>query len=187
MPFKTPSLYSYSFLKVHLHHFSMIKSHKNVTKQYKSRLFFILLLVGGRVWIRSRIRSRTNNYGSGSRSRKPKNIRIPQIRIRILNIVPEESSSKISRACKYCTNDKAEIKNSHLENLSCRWQPRWWHGIWRDGDQSQVNKAFFNRSPFAPCSIFELWLKVASWSSTFSDRTRVGIHTHVLLIRSKAI
>jgi hypothetical protein len=31
--FFSPSFSAYSFLKVHLHHFSMIKSHKEVTKQ----------------------------------------------------------------------------------------------------------------------------------------------------------
>ncbi len=37
----TLSFYVYSFLKVHLHHSSKIKSHKGVTKQYTSRFFFI--------------------------------------------------------------------------------------------------------------------------------------------------
>jgi hypothetical protein len=49
---KTKSFYAYSFLKVHLHHSSKIKSHKEVTKQYKAMFFFILLLVYGRIQIR---------------------------------------------------------------------------------------------------------------------------------------
>ncbi len=62
------SCYAYSSLKVHLHHSSKIKIHKEVTKQYKTRFFFIfcLLMVGsGSVQI---------NYGSGSR--RPTNIRL---------------------------------------------------------------------------------------------------------------
>ncbi len=51
--FKTPTKNAYSFLKVHLHHSSKIKSHKEVTKQ---------LLVDGRIRIQSQIwiRIRTN-------------------------------------------------------------------------------------------------------------------------------
>jgi hypothetical protein len=37
--------YAHSFLKVHLHHSSKIKSHKEVTNQLKSRAFLIYLLV----------------------------------------------------------------------------------------------------------------------------------------------
>ncbi len=39
--------YAYSFLKVHLHHFSKIKSHKEVTnsRKYTSRSFFIFFLL----------------------------------------------------------------------------------------------------------------------------------------------
>ncbi len=45
---KTKSFYAYSFLKVHLHHSSKIKSHKEVTKQYTSRFssFFCLFMAG---------------------------------------------------------------------------------------------------------------------------------------------
>jgi hypothetical protein len=38
---------TYSFLNIHLHHSSKIKSHKEITKQKKSRFFFIFLLVIG--------------------------------------------------------------------------------------------------------------------------------------------
>ncbi len=46
--------YFYYFLKVHLHDFSKIKSHKEVTKQKESRFFLLFLLDDRR--IRSRIR-----------------------------------------------------------------------------------------------------------------------------------
>jgi hypothetical protein len=37
----------YYFWKVHLHHFSKIKSQKEVTKQQESRVFFLFLLDAG--------------------------------------------------------------------------------------------------------------------------------------------
>jgi hypothetical protein len=49
-----PKIYAISFLKVHLDHSSKIKSHKKVTKQKKSRFFFIFWLVDGRIQIRIR-------------------------------------------------------------------------------------------------------------------------------------
>ncbi len=48
----------YYFLKVLLHHFSKIKSEKEVTKQKKSRLFLLYLLNDRRIRIQSRIRIR---------------------------------------------------------------------------------------------------------------------------------
>ncbi len=48
------SFYAYSFLKVHFHHSSTIKIHKEVRKQEKSRFFLIFSLVNGT------IRTRTN-------------------------------------------------------------------------------------------------------------------------------
>ncbi len=63
-------LYAFSFLKLHLHHSLKIKKSKEVTKQKKSRFFFIFLLVDGRIgsgFVQI-------NYGSGCGSRKPKNI-----------------------------------------------------------------------------------------------------------------
>jgi hypothetical protein len=60
---------AYYILKVLLHHFSKIKSQKNVTKQY------ICLLIEGSGSI-----PLTN--GSGSGSRRPKNMWIRWIRIR---------------------------------------------------------------------------------------------------------
>jgi hypothetical protein len=53
---------AFYFLKVHLHNFSEIKSQKEVTKQQESRFFFLLLL------------DDTIREGSGSGSRRPKNI-----------------------------------------------------------------------------------------------------------------
>jgi hypothetical protein len=45
------SLSAYYFLKVHLHHFSKIKSHhKEVTKQQESRFFIQFLLDDRRIW-----------------------------------------------------------------------------------------------------------------------------------------
>jgi hypothetical protein len=38
------SIFAYYFLKVHLHHFSKIKSHKEVKKRLKSSFFLIFLL-----------------------------------------------------------------------------------------------------------------------------------------------
>ncbi len=59
--FKRPTKKSFfpmflCFLQVYLHHSSQKKIHKDVTKQQKSRFFFIFLLVDGRI----RIRIRTN-------------------------------------------------------------------------------------------------------------------------------
>jgi hypothetical protein len=62
------------FLKVHLHHFSKMKSQKEVTKQGESRFF--LLLLGDR---RIRIRIHTSDHGSGFGSRRPKNMQILRI------------------------------------------------------------------------------------------------------------
>ncbi len=67
--FSTLSFFAFYFLKLHLHHFSMIKSHKDVTKQYKSRLFFIFCLS-----------MEGSGCGAGSGSRRPENIRIIWIR-----------------------------------------------------------------------------------------------------------
>jgi hypothetical protein len=43
-------------LKVHLHHFSKVKSQKEVTKQWESRFFLLFLLDDRRVRIRIRIK-----------------------------------------------------------------------------------------------------------------------------------
>ncbi len=53
-----------SFLFVHLHHFSKIGNHKEVTKPYESRFFLPCLLCIRR--IRIQIRSSDNGFGSGS-------------------------------------------------------------------------------------------------------------------------
>jgi hypothetical protein len=53
----------------------MIKSHKKVTKQYKSRLLFLFLLVDGR--IRIRIRIRTNKLWILKRIQKGQNLTGP--------------------------------------------------------------------------------------------------------------
>jgi len=69
--FKMPSFIAYYFLKVptsvRLHQSSKIKSHKEVTKQLKSRLFFPFLIDDGRITIRSK------NHGSGSDRQKLRN------------------------------------------------------------------------------------------------------------------
>jgi hypothetical protein len=46
---------AYYFLKVHLHHFTKIKSPKEVRKQWESRLFLLFLLDERRIRIRIRI------------------------------------------------------------------------------------------------------------------------------------
>ncbi len=56
----------------HLHLSSKIKSQTEVTKQYKSRFFFLSLLGDGRIRILIHIRIRTNSGGSGIRPRDPK-------------------------------------------------------------------------------------------------------------------
>jgi hypothetical protein len=61
-------------LKVHLHHFSQIKSHKEVKKQLESMFFLLFLLDDRRIrinifdyWIRMRIReSQKTSYGSAT-------------------------------------------------------------------------------------------------------------------------
>jgi hypothetical protein len=49
------SLFAYYFLKLHLHHFSKIKSQTEVAKQEESKFFLLFLLDNGR--IRSQIRT----------------------------------------------------------------------------------------------------------------------------------
>ncbi len=66
---------------VHWHHFSTIKSPKEVTKQKKSRFFLLFLLYDGR--IPSLIR--TYHKRIRTRIRKAQNIRILRIRMRIPN------------------------------------------------------------------------------------------------------
>jgi hypothetical protein len=51
-----PIFSAYYVLKVHLHHFSKIKRHKEVTKQQESRFFLLFLLDDRRIRIRFRIR-----------------------------------------------------------------------------------------------------------------------------------
>ncbi len=78
---KKLSFLAYYFLKVHLHHFSMIKSHKEVTKQYgrnqRFSYYFCLMIEGG-----SGYGSVSLTNGSGCGSGRPKNIWILRIRIR---------------------------------------------------------------------------------------------------------
>ncbi len=72
--------FAYYFLKLHLHHFSKMKSHKEAKKQWESRFFLLFcLMVEGSGSI-------PRNNGSGSGSRRPKNIRL--LRIRIRNTAP---------------------------------------------------------------------------------------------------
>ncbi len=84
MTFKTPtkkfkflfkSFSAYYFLKVHLHHFSKIKSPKEVKKNSRNQGFsyYFCLMIEGPGSIPP-----TNGSGSG----RPKNIWIPWIRIR---------------------------------------------------------------------------------------------------------
>jgi hypothetical protein len=69
-------------LKVHLHHFSKIKSPKEVTKQSESR-FFLLFLLDRRIRIRSQSRIRIHTSDSWIRIREAQNMWILWIRIRI--------------------------------------------------------------------------------------------------------
>ena len=70
------SFSAHYFLKVHLHHFSKIKSQKEVTKQQESRFsYYFCLMIEGSWFIPLTI-------WSGSGSRRPKNIRIRRIWIR---------------------------------------------------------------------------------------------------------
>jgi hypothetical protein len=79
---KKKSFSAYYFLKVDLHHFSKIKSQKEDAKQQESKFFLLFLLDDRR--IRSPFRSRAESgarsgsipptSGSGSGSRRPKNI-----------------------------------------------------------------------------------------------------------------
>ncbi len=55
------SIFAHYFSKVHLHHSSQIKSHKEVTKQRKSRFFSLVLLNDRRIRFRSLIRIHTSN------------------------------------------------------------------------------------------------------------------------------
>jgi hypothetical protein len=73
------SCFAYYFLKVHLHYFSKIKSHKEVTKSRKQcySYYFCLMTEGSG----SGSISLTND-GSGCGSGRPKNIWILRIRMR---------------------------------------------------------------------------------------------------------
>ncbi len=53
------NFYPHSFLKAHLHQFSKIKGHKEVTKQKKSRFFCNFLLVDGKIQEAQNIRYRS--------------------------------------------------------------------------------------------------------------------------------
>ncbi len=44
------NFYAYSFLKVHLYHFSEVKSHKEVTKTVEIKVFFIFSCENSQVW-----------------------------------------------------------------------------------------------------------------------------------------
>ncbi len=66
------SFLAYYFLKLHLHNFSYIKSHKEVPKQ--SKAFLIILLDDRRVRLRTVFRT------NGSGSMRPKNIRNTALR-----------------------------------------------------------------------------------------------------------
>ncbi len=68
-------------LKVNLHHSSNIKSHKEVTKQKKSRFILIFLTEGSGSGVGSWSGSVQINYESGCWSRRLKNIQILRIRI----------------------------------------------------------------------------------------------------------
>ncbi len=60
-----PSFFAYYFFKVHLRHSSKINtvSHKDVTKQQKSRLFLLFFIDDGSIQIGG---PKTHRYGSGS-------------------------------------------------------------------------------------------------------------------------
>ncbi len=47
------SFFAYDFLKLHFHHFSKIKSHKEFTNQQESRFFLLFLLDDRRIRIRT--------------------------------------------------------------------------------------------------------------------------------------
>jgi hypothetical protein len=74
-------------MKVHLHHFSKIKSQKEVTKQKKSRFFLLFLLGDRRIRILSRIR-----LWIWFRIQEARRTRI---RIRILNTDDKQNRSRI--------------------------------------------------------------------------------------------
>jgi hypothetical protein len=62
------SFFAYYFLKVHFHHFSKIKSHTEVTKQYRNQCFsyYFCLLTEGSGSV-----SLTNGSGSGGKHMDP--------------------------------------------------------------------------------------------------------------------
>jgi hypothetical protein len=82
LTFKTPtknyflkSFSAYYFLKVHLHHFSKVKSQNEVTKRWKSSFSYFCLMIEG-------FGPGSIPLTIGSGYRRPKNIRIRRIRIR---------------------------------------------------------------------------------------------------------
>jgi hypothetical protein len=89
----------YYFLKVHLHHFSKMKSQKEVAMQYRNQgvSYYFCLVIEGSGSI-----PQTNRSGSGSR--RPKNIRIRLLRIRNTD--------------SHCENKAAAAKNSRSDS-SC--------------------------------------------------------------------
>jgi hypothetical protein len=90
MPAKNLCFYTifsaYYFLKVHLHNFSKIKSQKESqnSRNQGFSYYFCMIIVGSG----SRSRSIPLTSGSGSGSRRPKNMWIRWIRIRIRNTAP---------------------------------------------------------------------------------------------------
>ncbi len=66
-----PKVFAHCFFKVHLPHSSLIKSHKEVTKQWKARFFLLFLLDVERILIWIRIRT----SAKGSRSGRPKKLK----------------------------------------------------------------------------------------------------------------
>jgi hypothetical protein len=106
---------AYYFLRVHLHHFSKIKSKKESQntrncgaspqgfsggRQPKQQVFLLFLHDGGRIRIHA-------CNGSGS-WRRPKNMWIWWIRIRILNTVVQNIRPKMG--VEICAEEPTELK-----------------------------------------------------------------------------
>ncbi len=99
---------------VHLHHSSKIKSHKEVTKQYKPRVFLLFLLDGGRILSRIRSRIRYCNWRIRCGSGRPKNIRIwIRVLIRILNTADSLPAHVPTPKTKGTFERRGDLKKRH--------------------------------------------------------------------------
>jgi hypothetical protein len=95
-------------LKVHLHHFSKIKSQKEVTKQYESRFFLL--------FFDRRSGSGSISLNNGSGSRRPKSLQIRRIRIRNTAFNTQKLRGRSNSKAWQHSYDPGKMKKEKEEN-----------------------------------------------------------------------